>query len=341
VHDPHLAGSTGLSRYYDFGEGPVPEGLKDESGYYRSVVAYYLNHPQAAYHELVDVKSGHSSDVIGFTFPLQLCQQIEEGNTPKCEVVRTLALSRDFYKGDRAMRESGFDISFRFGAFSAETHHYAPVCLNSLLYKTERDLEHMSELLGRKEDAANWRKRAEDRRERIIKYLWDGEHGLFVDYDFVNQSKSSYTYITTFYPLWAGVAAPEQANTLMRKLSLFEQPGGLVQSRFESGAQWDYPYGWAPTNLLAIEGMRRYGFNADADRISYKFLSTVADNFRRQGTIVEKYNVVTRSSETHVSEGYKQNVVGFGWTNGTFLVLLHALPDAMVQRLAKEQESQK
>jgi hypothetical protein len=33
--------------------------------------------------------------------------------------------------------------------------------------------------------------------------------------------------------------------------------------------------------------------------------------------------------------------VGFGWTNGTFLVLLHALPDAMVQRLAKEQESQK
>ena len=24
----------------------------------------------------------------------------------------------DYYKGDRAMRESGFDISFRFGDFS-------------------------------------------------------------------------------------------------------------------------------------------------------------------------------------------------------------------------------
>src|SRR5207253_4131915 len=43
THDPHLAGSTGLSRYYDFGEGPVPEGLQDESGYYRGVVTYYLN----------------------------------------------------------------------------------------------------------------------------------------------------------------------------------------------------------------------------------------------------------------------------------------------------------
>ena len=31
--DPHLAGSTGLSRYYDFGEGPPPEGLQDEAGW--------------------------------------------------------------------------------------------------------------------------------------------------------------------------------------------------------------------------------------------------------------------------------------------------------------------
>ena len=338
THDPHLAGSTGLSRYYDFGEGPVPEGLQDESGYYRGVVTYYLNHPQAAEHELVEIKPGKNApDVVGFTFPLQLCEEVQNAASSKCELLKTLALARDFYKGDRAMRESGFDISFRFGPFSAETHHYAPVCLNSLLYKTEKDLEHISQLLGRKEDLQNWQKRAETRKERINKYLWDGEHGLFVDYDFVTQSRSSYQYITTFYPLWTGLATPDQASALLRKLPIFEQPGGLAQSHFESGAQWDYPYGWAPTNLLAIEGLRRYGFSVDADRISYKFLSTVADNFRRQGSIVEKYNVLTRSAETHVSEGYKQNVVGFGWTNGTFLVLLHALPENLVQRLAKEQ----
>ena len=335
VHDPHLAGSTGLSRYYDFGEGPVPEGLQDESHYYRSVVAYYLNHPQAADHDLLEVKAGMTT--LGFTFPLSLCEQPPNSSAVQCEPLKTLALARDFYKGDRAMRESGFDISFRFGPFSADTHHYAPVCLNSLLYKTEKDLERMSQLLGRKPDALNWQKRADQRRERINKYLWDGEHGLFADYDFVTQTKSSYQYITTFYPLWAGLATPEQADALERKLPIFEQAGGLVQSHYESGAQWDYPYGWAPTNLLAIEGLRRYRFNADADRISYKFLSTVAENFRRQGTIVEKYNLVTRSSETHVSEGYKQNVVGFGWTNGVFLVLLHALPAEMVEKLAKEQ----
>ena len=54
----------------------------------------------------------------------------------------------------------------------------------------------------------------------------------------------------------------------------------------------------------------------------------VLENFRRDHTIREKYNVVTRSSETNVVEGYSQNVTGFGWTNAlVFLELLHESPD--------------
>jgi alpha,alpha-trehalase len=103
--------------------------------------------------------------------------------------------------------------------------------------------------------------------------------------------------------------------------------------------QWDYPYGWAPLQYLAAEGLRRHGYAAEADRISYEFLSTVADNFRREETIREKYDVVTGSSEAHVSAGYQANVVGFGWTNGVFLELLQELPKEMVDRLAKEQDA--
>jgi len=46
VAEPHLAGSTGLSRYFDFGDGPAPESVKDETGHYREVVAYILSHPE-------------------------------------------------------------------------------------------------------------------------------------------------------------------------------------------------------------------------------------------------------------------------------------------------------
>ncbi len=34
---------------------------------------------------------------------------------------------------------------------------------------------------------------------------------------------------------------------------------------------------------------------------------------------------MTRTTDASVTAGYKSNVVGFGWTNGAFLVMLHAL----------------
>jgi alpha,alpha-trehalase len=55
----------------------------------------------------------------------------------------------------------------------------------------------------------------------------------------------------------------------------------------------------------------------------------VLANFNRDHTIREKYNVVTGSSETNVLDGYSQNVIGFGWTNGVFLELLHESPGAL------------
>jgi len=98
--------------------------------------------------------------------------------------------------------------------------------------------------------------------------------------------------------------------------------------------QWDAPYAWAPLQLLAVEGLRNYGFDEDANRVSYEFLSMVRDEFKRDGTIREKYDAVTRSAKVHVEAGYDVNVIGFGWTNGVFLVLLQALPEEGRARLA-------
>lgn len=44
--DPHVAGDTGLSRYYDFGEGPPAEAAQDESGSYRKVATYFFFIPR-------------------------------------------------------------------------------------------------------------------------------------------------------------------------------------------------------------------------------------------------------------------------------------------------------
>jgi alpha,alpha-trehalase len=338
THPPHLAGDTGLSRYYDEGEGPVPEIIGDPSDYYHGVAEYFLMHEGESSPHLVRVDEKHPpASVLGPIFPVRGCYPDKAQNhKDDCKPGDWAALAPDYYKGDRSMRESGFDVSFRFGPYGVETHHYAPVCLNSLLYKTERDLSEMSRLLGHPEDAAQWEEKARQRRERIDKYLWNESRGEFFDYNFVTNEQSSYEYATTFYPLWAGLASKEQAKAVAAHLARFEHPGGIATSRFESQAQWDYPYGWAPIHLLALEGLCRYGYNADADRITIKFLTMILENFRRDHTIREKYNVVTRSSETHIGVGYAQNVNGFGWTNGVFLELWHESPPEVIAQIRRD-----
>ena len=337
TQEPHLAGSTGLARYYDFGDGPPPEAVQDENAFYRKVIDYFVVHPEDADHDLVEetgeLLQRQAPAAYGSAYNVTVCDIPMTKGSPECEPPHPVRLGADYYKGDRAVRESGFDISFRFGAYGAATHRYAPDCLNSLLYKTEMDMEQISEELGKKSEAKIWKDRAHARRNRIQQYLWDQQTGFFFDYQFETGTRSAYRYLTTFYPLWAELATPEQAAAVEKNVTVFEQPGGLAMSTVKSGAQWDYPYGWAPVELLAVEGLRHYGFNTDADRISYKFLSMVLQNFRRDNTIREKYNVVTRSSETPVEVGYQQNVIGFGWTNAAFLELLHDLPKSEVDRL--------
>jgi alpha,alpha-trehalase len=209
--------------------------------------------------------------------------------------------------------------------------------LNSLLYKTETDLAEMAKTLGKSTEAADWAKQAAARKQSIQKYLWSAENGFYFDWNLDKKQRSSYIYVTAYYPLWAGVATKEQAASLVKNLSKLEQPGGLVMSPYETEGQWDFPYAWAPTQMIAVEGLRKYGYSKEADRISYKFVGMIAENFHRDGAIREKYNAVTRSSETAVKAGYNINVVGFVWSNAAVTVFLHEMPAELVEKLDQEQ----
>src|SRR6195256_118407 len=191
---PHLAGTTSLAVYYYFGDGPPAEGLQDEGGFYRKVVSRFAVHPDQADHYLVEqdlvkqdlVKQGRAQAAAasGSSYSITVCDVSTTMAHPECEPQHIVRLSADYYKGDRSMRESGFDISFRFGAYGSATHHYASMCLNSLLYKAERDIEQISVLVGKASEAKVWKERAETRKDRIRQYLWDAERGFFFDYEF-------------------------------------------------------------------------------------------------------------------------------------------------------------
>jgi alpha,alpha-trehalase len=321
----HKAGSTGLTRFFDYGVGPVPE-MADNSTYYPDVIRWLIAHPGPATAGYL-VKGNEHPDAAESARLKEISCDLHSSVACARAWAAGYRLSRDFYVGDRAMRESGFDPSFRFGPFDGSTHHYAPVCLNSLLYRYERDLSHLAHLLGNAQDAARWDHRAKIRGAAMQRYLWRPKDGVFADYDFVHAKPSTYVYISSLYPLWAGVATREEAKQMVSKLNLFERPGGLSMSNVDSGMQWDEPFGWAPTNWMAVAGLEATGFHIDAARISRNFDATVDRGFAQDGTIREKYNVVSGSANVEVSAGYKVNVIGFGWTNSAYLKMREILKE--------------
>lgn len=307
---PHVVPQTGLSRYYDSGAGPAPEVVsaeRDEHGrtHYDRVKEYYRTHQVTDY----DMSNYYHRD--------------------------DDQLTELFYKADRAMRESGFDPSNRFGQFNADILNYNPVCLNSLLYLMEIQAAEIESILGHRSAAVIWSRRAQTRRDRINRLMWDAKDGLYYDYNFKTNSVRRYPFVTTFYPLWAGIASAAQAARVLENLSLFERPGGLQTSTTRSGSQWDAPIGWAPMQMIAIAGLRRYGYHASANRISIKFLSLILKEFKEHNVIVEKYDVELRESQIRsgLKFGYTTNEIGFGWTNAAFVELYAELPPEQRKRI--------
>jgi alpha,alpha-trehalase len=253
-----------------------------------------------------------------------------------------------FFKHDRAVRESGHDTTHRFDDRTAD---FVPVDLNALLFRYEMDFAELIErefggrLAGVAEpfrDATFWRRQAEARRAAMIDLMWDDGRGFFFDYDVVSRKRSDYISATGLFPLWARVLNREDADDRgrARRVAEFarrtlEETGGLAASARESvaaarrrdGRQWDHPYGWPPHQMLAWEGLKNYGLDADAERLAYRWLYTIARNARDYtGTIPEKYDVVTGSHAVFVeygNVGTKFSYIapeGFGWMNASFQV---------------------
>lgn len=229
-----------------------------------------------------------------------------------------------YFIHDRAVRESGHDTSYRLENKAADI---ATVDLNSCLYKYETDigrtiriffgdkLEIPADWRGDKqkdlayETSSTWDRRARRRRQLMEKHMWDEGKGMYFDYDVRKKEATGYESATTFWAMWAGVCTPRQAAIMVEKaLPKFESHGGLTSGTEESrGAvglsrpnrQWDYPFGWAPQQILAWTGLLRYNFDEDAQRLAYRWIYMITKAFVDfNGVVVEKYDV-TRQLDPH------------------------------------------
>lgn len=319
--EPRLDPKTGLSRYRPQTAGVPPEV---EPGHFD----YFLQGEAA--------KRGMS-----------ISQLTEDYNAGRLADPGSLD---DFFQHDVSVRENGHDTSARLVGVSADL---ATIDLNSCLFKYEEDIawaiKHVfdGELDGH--TPATWEARATKRKNAVHRYLWNDEVGAFYDYNTATQTQTTLLSAPVFWSLWSGLATGPQAARIVREiLPIFEHVGGIVsQPRCAESdrlpRQWDYPAGWAPHQILAWEGLQRYGYHAEAQRLAYRWLGLITQIFAEYGgRVTEKYDVTRRavSAAMEATEYGNQgsgfvgvNLEGFGWTNSSYQLGLKILDEILLRAL--------
>lgn len=310
---PRLDVATGLSCYHPSGKGVPPE---TEATHFDAVLKPYLEKYGISQPEFIE-KYNH--DII---------------SEPELD---------EYFLHDRAVRESGHDTSYRLEGKAADL---ATVDLNSLLYKYETDIAFMIGTYfegqitynGQIQTEDEWLQLAATRKANINKYLWNEKDCIYYDYDVKKQCQVDYESATTFWPLYANVASAHQAEAIVKNtLRKLEEFGGLAAGTLRSrgeitlsrpSRQWDYPYGWAPQQILAWIGLINYGYDGIARRLAYRWLFMMTKAFvDYNGVVVEKYNVTGQQAPHKVDAEYGNQGLdfkgvateGFGWVNASYV----------------------
>lgn len=259
----------------------------------------------------------------------------DRGDYPRDEMYRADVESweasnrepEEFYRDIRSACESGWDFSSRWledGQNLAEiiTTDIIPVDLNALLYGMELILAAANEASAQVEKAALFRQKAEQRKALVNHYCWDEALGFYRDYNFRKAEFTPVISLAGVFPLYFNMADEAQARATASVLQKeFLRPGGLVSTLNRTGQQWDAPNGWAPLQLIAIDGLRHYGHEQLAREISQRWIDLNVKVYQNTGKLVEKYNVEDISLKSGGGEYPVQD--GFGWTNGTLLYLMN------------------
>ncbi len=121
------------------------------------------------------------------------------------------------------------------------------------------------------------------RTESAFEQLWDDSAGLYFSRSFVSHKLIEEPTISSLLPLYSGVISKNRAQELV---SLLKRRGSfspswpvptvpLTSSYFNPYSYWQGPT-WVNTNWLIIEGLKRYGYDAEASALAERTVSLVA-----------------------------------------------------------------
>ncbi len=115
-----------------------------------------------------------------------------------------------------------------------------------------------------------------------LEELWDETDGIYYSRSFINRKLIEEPTIGALLPLYAGTISAERATRLVELLNTrkwfktnWPVPSvPLHSSYFDPFKYWQGP-AWINTNWLIIDGLKRYGFEDEADTLRKKTLELV------------------------------------------------------------------
>jgi putative isomerase len=166
-----------------------------------------------------------------------------------------------------------------------DTYQDEGVDLACELYRELQAMEVISAKLGKTDDAKMYVERAAKLAKDINAVFWDEKDGFYYDRDQKTGKQIRVKSIAGFFPLWAGVASPKQADRLVHEHLLNANEFWLkypiatyakTEPDFYEGSKtgecnWQGP-AWIPINYVIFHGLVQYGYTGVARELAVKTL---------------------------------------------------------------------
>ena len=199
-------------------------------------------------------------------------------------------------------------------------------------------LGEMAKLLGRSDEASQWRLRSDEIGRALNEHLWSDTLGFYAT-SLRNGGHNPNKVVTGFWPLWAGVVPAERVEHLARHL---KDPASFWRHHPAPSLAADSPHfrpdgdywlgsTWAPTNCATIKGFQRVGRLDLARELTHRHLAVLAEVLAATGELWENY-----CSERSARGSWSGSA--YSWTAvGPVALLLEVIlglePDAVRRRL--------
>lgn len=178
-------------------------------------------------------------------------------------------------------------------------------------------LGRMAALLGREEEAREWRRRRDEIAAALNEHLWS-EGMQFYSTSLPGGGHNPNKVVTGFWPLWAGIVPEERVKALASHL---KDPASFWRHHPIPSLAADSPFyapegrywlgsTWAPTNYAAIKGFWRAGRTGLARETALRHLHCMAEVLAETGSLWENYCAERSAPGSWAGRDYSWSALG-------------------------------